>query len=159
MNRPAPTMLVELRAMRLFARLTLMATSGYCRKPRFILWSRCWISTRTCERHTVSALSDWAANGGSEYRLSGELQRLRQIPDSRRTCTLLDNRADRFGLVCDQVETLAEAPRLLELPACMKLPDSPIQALALIDGELGCVTTTEHLAALLAALTESGGGH
>jgi hypothetical protein len=37
----------------------------------------------------------------------------------------------------------------------MALPDSPIQALALLDDGLGCVTTTEHLAALLAAVVEN----
>ena len=159
MNRPAPTTLVELRAMRLFARLTL---DGYQ-----------WLLPQT-EIHSLESLLDidpdvraphsiGAIGLGGEwwpvYCLSGELQRLRQIPDSRRTCVLLDNRADRFGLVCDQAETLAEAPRLLELPACMRLTDSPIQALALLDGELGCVTTTEHLAALLAALAEDDGGY
>ena len=50
---------------------------------------------------------------------------------------------------------LTETPRLLALPACMGLPDSPIQALALLDNQLGCVTTAEHLAARLAGLMEN----
>jgi hypothetical protein len=89
------------------------------------------------------------------YCLSGELQILPQMPDGRRVCPLLSNGADRFSLVCDRVEALAGSPRLLALPACMALPDSPIQALVLLDDGLGCVTTTEHLAALLAAVVEN----
>lgn len=88
------------------------------------------------------------------YCLSSELQILPKMPGGRRACLLLDNGADRFGLVCDRVDTLAEPPQLLALPACMVLPDSPIQALVLFEEGLGCVTTTEHLAALLAVAVE-----
>jgi hypothetical protein len=86
------------------------------------------------------------------YCLSGELQILSQPPDNRRVCLLLNNDADRFGLVCDQIDLLVGVPPLLALPACMALPDSPIQALVLLDTGLGCVTTTERLAALLATV-------
>lgn len=89
------------------------------------------------------------------YCLSGELQLLPQLAANRRVCPLLGNGADRFGLVCDRVESLVEPPRLAALPACMAPPDSPIQALALFRDGLGCVTTTEHLAALIAAVAEN----
>lgn len=159
MNRPAPTTLVELRAIRLFARLTLDRYQWLLPQTEiYSLESLADIDQDVRAPHSIGAIG-LGGQWWSVYCLSGELQRLRQIPASRRTCALLDNRADRFGLVCDQVETLADAPRLLELPACMRVPDSPIQALALLDGQLGCVTTTEHLAALLAALTEDEGGH
>ncbi len=89
------------------------------------------------------------------YCLSGELEMLSYIPDGRRACALLDNGADRFGLVCDRVEASTESPHLLALPACMALPDSPVQALVLLEEGLGCVTTTERLAALIAAHLEN----
>lgn len=88
------------------------------------------------------------------YCLSGELQLLPQSPGNRRVCLLLSNGADRFGVVCDRIESLTERPRLVALPVCMALPDSPIQGLALFDDGLGCMTTTEHLAALIATVAE-----
>ena len=84
------------------------------------------------------------------YCLSGELRILPRMSERRRVCLLLNNGADQFGLVCDQVEVLAEPPLLFPLPACMRLSDSPIEALALLDAGLGCVTTAEHLARLIA---------
>jgi hypothetical protein len=103
--------------------------------------------------HSVGAVA-FAGLWWPVYCLSSELQILPQIPGGRRACLLLNNGADRFGLVCDRVDTLAEPPQLLALPACMVLPDSPIQALVLLEEGLGCVTTTEYLAALLAAAVE-----
>jgi hypothetical protein len=85
------------------------------------------------------------------YCLSSDLRLLPTIPAGRRVCPLLDNGADRFGLVCDQVETLVKPSRLHPAPACMTAPDSPIQALILLDRGLGCVTTTESIARLIAA--------
>jgi len=84
------------------------------------------------------------------YCVSGDLRILSRMPDHRRICLLLDNGTDQFGLVCDQVEVLAEPPTLFPLPACMRMPDSPIEALALLAAGLGCATTTEHLARLIA---------
>lgn len=89
------------------------------------------------------------------YCLSGDLRILPRLPADRRACLLLNNGADRFGLACDRVTMLEKPPRLLALPACMAPPDSPIQALVLLEDGLGCVTTTEHLAALLAAAVEN----
>ncbi|MCP5158473.1 MAG: hypothetical protein H6975_03490 [Gammaproteobacteria bacterium] len=159
MNRPARTTLAELRNIRVFARLSLDGHSWLLPQTEVCaLESTLDIDREVQAPHSIGAI----ALGGEwwpVYCLSGELQRLLQMPGSRRACILLDNGADRFSLVCDQVETLAEAPHLLALPACMGALDSPIQALALLDSKLGCVTTTEHLAALLAAFEEGTGGH
>lgn len=84
------------------------------------------------------------------YCVSGELRTMPRMPEKRRFCLLLDNGADQFGLVCDQVESLTDSPPLFPLPACMRLPDSPIEALALLDAGLGCATTVEHIARLIA---------
>jgi hypothetical protein len=84
------------------------------------------------------------------YCLSGELRILARMPDRRRVCLLLNNGADQFGLIADQAEVLAEPPPLFPLPACMRLPDSPIKALALFDTGLGYTTSAEHIARLIA---------
>jgi hypothetical protein len=84
------------------------------------------------------------------YCMSGELRVMARMPEKRRLCLLLDNGADRFGLVCDQIESLADPPPLFPLPACMRLPGSPIEALALLDAGLGGATTAEHIARLIA---------
>lgn len=89
------------------------------------------------------------------YCLSGELRILPRMSERGRVCLLLNNGADQFGLVCDQVEVLAEPPPLFPLPACMRLPDSPIEALTLLNAGLGCATTAEHLARLIAAGEDS----
>lgn len=107
--------------------------------------------------HSVGAVA-FGKEWWPVYCLSGELQILPQLPDDRRACPLLSNGADRFGLICERVDGLAKPPRLFALPACMRLPGSPIQALAWLDDGLGCVTTTEHLAALLAAVVETANG-
>ncbi len=88
------------------------------------------------------------------YGLSGELELLQELPGTRRVCLLLDNGADRFGLVCDRVETLAPPPRLFPVPHCMADAASPLRALALLAAGVGAVTDTECLAARLAALVE-----
>lgn len=152
MNGPSRIALAALRQNRAFAKLIMDGCTWLLPHTEIgSLESTLDIDHEVQVPHSIGAI----ALGGewwSVYCLSGELQPLPQIPNSRRTCALLDNGIDRFGLACDQVEMLTEAPRLLALPACMGLPDSPIQALALLDDRLGCVTTAEHLAARLATL-------
>ena len=159
MSQPVRNTLAELREIRALTKLTL---GGY---PWLLPQTeiRSLESPLDIDREVRAPQGIGAIALGGEwwpvYCLSGELRLLPQPPDSRGICALLDNGADRFGLLCDQVETLAETPRLLALPACMGLPDSPIQALAPLDEGLGCVTDTEHLAALLATLAEGADGH
>jgi hypothetical protein len=157
MNQPVHNTPAEPRALRALSRLTLDGYSWLL--PRAEISSL--ESLLDIDREVRAPRGVGAIAFGGEwwpvYCLSGELRLLPQLPDSRRICALLDNGADRFGLVCDRVETLAEAPPLLALPACMGPPDSPIQALAPLDGTLGCMTDTEHLAALLAVLAEGAG--
>jgi hypothetical protein len=148
------TALADLQAIRAFTVLTLDGCKWLLPQAEIqALESLLDIDREVRIPHSLGAVA-FAGEWWPVYCLSGELQLLSRLPDSRRACPLLDNGADRFGLVCDQVETLTVSPRLLALPACMALPGSPIQALALLHDELGCVTTTEQLAALLAAVVE-----
>ena len=154
-GRTQTTALADLQATRAFAVLTLDGRKWLLPQAEIqSLESLLDIDPEVRIPHSVGAVA-FAGEWWPVYCLSGELRILPHMPDSRRACPLLDNGADRFGLVCDRVEALAGSPRLLALPACMALPDSPIQALVLLDDGLGCVTTTEHLAALLAAVVEN----
>lgn len=155
MNGPSRITLAALDQNRAFAKLTLDGCAWLL--PHTEIGSLESILDIDQEVQVPQSIGAIALGGEwwPVYCLSGELQPLAQIPNNRRTCALLDNGIDRFGLICDQVEMLTETPRLLALPACMGLPDSPIQALALLDNQLGCVTTAEHLAARLAGLMEN----
>ncbi|QQS54784.1 MAG: chemotaxis protein CheW [Candidatus Competibacteraceae bacterium] len=159
MSQPLRNTVAEPRETRALAKLTLGGYSWLLPQTEI----RSLESLLDIDQEVQAPRSIGAIALGGEwwpvYCLSSELRLLPQLPDNRRICALLDNGADRFGLLCDQVETLAKAPRLLALPACMGSPDSPVQALAPLDEGLGCVTDTEHLAALLAALAEDAGGH
>ncbi len=157
MNGQVRSALAELQEIRAFAVLTLDGRKWLVPQAEIqSLESLLDIDREVQIPHSVGAVA-FAGEWWPVYSLSGELRILPQLPDSRRACPLLDNGADRFGLVCDRLETLAEAPRLQALPACMALLDSPIQALVLLDNELGCVTTTERLAALIAIAEDSHG--
>lgn len=102
--------------------------------------------------YTVGTIA-FAGHWWPVYCLSRELEVLREIPLTRRLCGLLNDGNHQFALVCDQIEPLAEErPRLRPLPVCMATPDSPLLALLIQRGELGCVTSTARLAAFLADL-------
>lgn len=107
--------------------------------------------------HSLGAIA-FAGAWWPVYGLSGELRLLRQLPEQRRVCLLLDNGADRFGLVADEFEMLTPPPPLFAVPACMAPPDGLIRALARFETRIGGVTDTEGLAARLAALMESDDG-
>ena len=158
MNAPTQPAWSDLQAIRAFAVLTLDGRKWLLPQAEIrALESLLDIDREVRIPHSVGAVA-FAGEWWPVYGLSGELALLSHLPEGRRACPLLDNGADRFGLVCDRVEALPEPPRLLVLPACMALPDSPIQALALLHDGLGCVTTTERLAALLAAVMENADG-
>ncbi len=159
MNGPTQaTALADLQAIRAFAVLTLDGRKWLLPQAEIqALESLLDIDHEVRIPRSIGAVA-FAGEWWPVYCLSGELRLLSEPPDSRRACPLLDNGADRFGLVCDQVEALTAAPRLLAPPACMAPPNSPIRALALLGDELGCVTTTEHLAALIAAALENADG-
>jgi len=107
--------------------------------------------------HSLGAIA-FAGAWWPVYGLSGELRLLRQCPEQRRVCLLLDNGADRFGLVADEFDMRTPPPPLFAVPACMAPPDGPIRALARLETRIGGVTDTEGLAARLAALMEPDDG-
>jgi hypothetical protein len=158
MNAPVATLLAELPAIPAFAVLTLDGRQWLV--PQAEVQS---LESLTDLDRTVQAPGSLGALAFQDdwwpvFCLSGELRLLAQLPPPRRVCLLLSNGTERFGLVCDQVGTLDHPPRLHPLPRCMTLPATPLQALALLDQGLGCVTTTARLAARLIAETETADG-
>ncbi len=107
--------------------------------------------------HSLGAIA-FAGAWWPVYGLSGELRLLLQLPEQRRVCLLLDNGADRFGLVADELEMLTPPPPLFAVPACMAPSDGLIRALARFETRIGGVTDTEGLAARLVALMEPDDG-
>ena len=155
MNGRIQAVLAELREIQAFAVLTLDGCQWLLPQAEIqSLESLLDLDREVRIPDSIGAVA-FAGEWWPVYCLSGELRILSQPPDSRRVCLLLNNDADRFGLVCDQIDTLVGVLPLLALPACMALPDSPIQALVLLDTGPGCVTTTERLAALLATVVEN----
>lgn len=158
MNGPDSLALADLQAIQAFAVLTLDGCKWLLPQAEIQALESLMDLNRAVQiPHSIGAVA-FAGEWWPVYCLSGEAQILAQAPDPRRACPLLDNGADRFGLACDRVEMLAARPSLFALPACMALPDSPVQALVLLDDQLGCVTTTERLAHLLAAGVENADG-
>jgi hypothetical protein len=162
MNEPIQAALADdLRKVQTFTALTLLTLEEHKwllpQAEIRLLGSPLDIDQEVRVPHSIGAIAfenEW----WPVYCLSGELRLLPQPSTHHRVCLLLSNGADRFGVVCDRVESLTESPRLAALPACMALPDSPIQALVLFQGGLGCLTTTERLAALIATIAEKADG-
>lgn len=86
------------------------------------------------------------------YCLSGELERMVVPGPHRRVCAVLQADDQRFGLLCDTVSLVGQhqVPRQ-PLPSAMARDDSPVLALAMLDGRLACVTSAGRIHALLTA--------
>jgi hypothetical protein len=99
---------------------------------------------------TVGSMT-FAGKAWPAYCLTNELAVIQELPSTRRVCVLLSQGRISLALVCDQLETLHQSgPKIQPLPACMATPDSPVEALVILQGSLGCVTSTARLAAYLA---------
>ncbi len=151
MNSPLHDPLEALRAVQAFAMFTLDGSRWLLPQTEVqALETLLDIDLEMRVPQSVGAITV-ASEWWSVYCLSGELHLLSQIPAGRRVCLLLNNGADCFGLACDHIEALVGTTLPLHpVPMCMVTPDSPIQALALFDQGLGCVTTTEHIARRIA---------
>ncbi len=155
MNRQIPNPLDALQEIPTFAALTLDGCTWLLPQTEVqTLETLLDVNPDVRAPQSIGAIA-YAGEWRPVYCLSGELRLLTQLPAARRICLLLNNDADCFGLACDQVETLSGPLRLHRTPACMTPPDSPIQALALLEEGLGCVTATEQIARLIAM---AGGG-
>lgn len=83
------------------------------------------------------------------YCLSDEFDLTDTVPPARRMCVLLAHRDGQFGLLCDQVQMLETPAAFHDLPECMRLADTPVEALVLQADGLVCVGSVQRLAALV----------
>lgn len=107
--------------------------------------------------HTLEPVSDlqttagcedgvgWITNGGYRwpvYCLSSALDMMNRCPHGRHICALVAHQSQAFGLVCEDVDTMPGQDLVSwSLPTCMYTPGTPINALALHDGRVYCITT------------------
>jgi hypothetical protein len=83
------------------------------------------------------------------YCLSDELGLMDGIPAPRQMCVLLAYQGGQFGLLCDQVQMLETPDAFHPLPECMRLADSPVDALVVQPDGLACLGSVQRLAALI----------
>ena len=84
------------------------------------------------------------------YSLTGEMTRSRHLEPSHRVCVLLATKKSYFGLVCDRLEVVhARELTLCPMPSCMIEPNAAINALAIHQGEIALVSTSNYLANFL----------
>jgi len=91
------------------------------------------------------------------YNLDEDLQFLDDLSPARKVCVCLGRETEGYGIACDQVNNLKDGEiKLISLPLCMKSGTSPVQALAIRDKQMMCVTNSEALGKLINHLQEAG---
>lgn len=93
------------------------------------------------------------------YCLSDEMGLMDGIPALRQTCVLLAHQGGQFGLLCDQVQMLDTPGAFHPLPECLRLADSPVEALVLQPDGLACLGSASRLAALIQREAGRPGDH
>lgn len=154
MNRATPRALAELENVRFLSLLTVDGRKWLLPQMETrLLGSLLDIDPDVRAPQSIGAVG-FQGEWWPIYCLSGEMQPLPRLTPNRRICLLLSNGADNFGIVCDQIESFERRALYHPLPACMRSARSPIQALIALKGEIGCVITTEQLAAYIAELAK-----
>ncbi len=93
------------------------------------------------------------------YCLSDDMVLTDGIPTLRQTCALLAHQGGQFGLLCDHVQILDTPGAFHPLPECLRLPDSPVEALVLQPAGLACLVSAPRLAALIRREAGQPGDH
>ena len=84
------------------------------------------------------------------YNFDEELQLHHEAQNNRRACACLGNGRTALGLLCDKVEIVDSASlRIVELPACMRSVNTPVQFLAMQGMRILCISNVERLAGLI----------
>jgi len=90
------------------------------------------------------------------YNFDEQLQ-LRGGTQDSRPCVCLGAGRTAFALLCDKVETVEGATlQIVELPACMRSANTPVQSLALQGTRILCVSSVERFAGLIDVSRKDG---
>jgi len=90
------------------------------------------------------------ANRWFLYALDRHLNLLTDCPETYHIAILLKNVQPIYGLVCEQIYTLARSEMTIHLlPAAMDSIDSPLLALALVGNEVRYISSASALSRLL----------
>lgn len=85
----------------------------------------------------------------SLYALSSDLSLLDSCPDSYRIAVLLKNVKPIYGLLCEQIDSLARNQiGIHPIPTAMRNPKSPLLALALYGEEVRYISSASELSRL-----------
>jgi len=85
----------------------------------------------------------------SLYALSSDLSLLHSCPDSYRIAVLLKNVKPIYGLLCEQIDSLARNQISIHpIPTAMRNPKSPLLALALYGEEVRYISSASELSRL-----------
>ena len=77
------------------------------------------------------------------YVVDEKLKPQQQLQQDSQECVLLNDGLNQFAVVCENLdEAMREQIQLRSIPRSMRTAQSPIQALAVFEGRLGCITTT-----------------
>lgn len=88
------------------------------------------------------------------FSLDADLEFLATVPATRRSCVLLrlDDDAELGGvaLLCDELRVLDNASlTMVPVPGCMSGEESPMEAFAIVNGEVICAVSAARLSAWL----------
>ena len=84
------------------------------------------------------------------YALSADLSLLKSCPDTYHIAILLKNVQPVYGLLCEQISTIARGEiRIYPLPTIMNTDNSPLLALALVGEEVSYISSASALSRLL----------
>lgn len=85
----------------------------------------------------------------SLYALSSDLDLLDSCPDSYRIAILMKNVKSEYGLLCEQVDSIArDQINIYPIPAVMYCKDAPLLALALHGEEVCYISSASELSRL-----------
>lgn len=88
------------------------------------------------------------------YCLSDELELLHEVPPGRRACAMIAGESGYLGLLCDDVSIIKDFKSdSFELPAAMRLPDTPVLQIAQLDHGIACISNAQHLSAYIAKIS------
>lgn len=118
------------------------------------------IQTKLEEEEAAAGIMGWIAFSDQQYpvfSLDEHLNVHSHLPENHHLCVLLHAGEEAVvGLTCTTVQSLnvSYRPHIVPLPACMRIPGTPISGLAVHNKQLLCISNAAALMNYLTAWTE-----